>query len=213
MLHLLKDLRDDLPGTDGIKALSVVHGKGLLVLCHGHLLLLIYQLLDGIQGICHIGDTEALGACEIIDRTTFLYRLAPLDTVIYHTGEKRQRTAGGMGHINGIVCIYQQGDIVFLLLLVGIIELLKGGHVLHPACLYADLLSFIPSIGEYQFQGTAHIIEGCIMPSFRLPGLLGFHTTDDIVFPGVLQGKAPAQKGRNDHLIIVIGRQADACPG
>ncbi len=117
-----------------------------------------------------------------------------------------------MGHIDGIVRVHQQGDVVIHLLLIGIIELLKGSHVLHGPGLYANLLALVPAIGEHQLQGTAHVVERRVMPALRLPRFLGLHAADDIVVPGVLQGKASAQQRGDNDFIIVIRRQADACP-
>ncbi len=117
-----------------------------------------------------------------------------------------------MGHVDGVVRVHQQGDVVIHLFLIGVIELLKGSHVLHGPGLYADLLTLVPAVGEHQLQGAAHVVESRVMPAFRLPGLLGLHAADDIVIPGVLQGKASAQQRRDNDFIIVVRRQADARP-
>ena len=118
-----------------------------------------------------------------------------------------------MCHVNGIIRIYQQGNIIIHLLLIGIIELIKSGHVLHSTGLYTDFLTLVPSVGEYQFQRAAHIIECRIMPAFRLTGFLRLHTADNIIFPGILQCQSPAHQGRNNHFVIIIGRKPDTRPG
>ena len=118
-----------------------------------------------------------------------------------------------MSHVNGIVRIYQQRYIVFHLLFISIVKFFKRGHIFHVPCLYADLLPLIPSVGKYQFQRTAHIVEGRVMPPFRFACLLWLHTADDIVLPGVLQGQAPAQQGGDNHLVIIIGRKPDSRAG
>ena len=206
-IHFPKDFRDDFPCADSVEALPVIHGQCPLIFRHGHLFFVIYQFFNGIQGIRHIGDAEALGTGKIIDRPALLDGLSPLNAVVHHTGQKRQGTSGGMGHVDGIVRVHQKGYIVLHLLFVSIIKFLKGGHVFHRPGLYADFLPFVPSVGEHQFQRTAHVVESRVVPPFRLARLLGLHTADDIVLPGILQGQPPAHQGRNDYFVIVISRK------
>ena len=117
-----------------------------------------------------------------------------------------------MGSVNGIVRVHQKGDIVLHLFFIGVVKFLEGAHVLHPAGLESNLLPLVPSVGKHQFQGTAHVEKRRVMPPFRLPCLLGLHTADDIVLPGVFQGESPAQEGRNNHLVVIVGRQPDSRP-
>ncbi len=212
-MNLPKDLRDNLPRAHGVEALPVIHGQRPLVLRQRHLFLVKHQLLYGIQRIRHIGDAEALGPGEIVNRAALLDGLPPLNAVVHHTGQIRQGASGGMSHIDGIVRVHQQGNIVLHLLFVSVIKFLEAGHLLHSPGLDADLLPLVPSVREHQLQGTAHIVEGRVMPALRLAGLLGLHTADDIVLPGVLQGKPPAEQGGNDHLVIVISRKSYPCAG
>ncbi len=118
-----------------------------------------------------------------------------------------------MSRVNGIVRVYQQRNIVFLLLFIGIIKFFKGVHILHPACLGADLFPLVPAVGKYHLQRTAHIIKRRIMPAFRLSRLLRLHTAYDIIIPGILQAQSSAQQRGNNHLIIIVGRKSDSCPG
>ena len=96
-----------------------------------------------------------------------------------------------MGNVDGIVRIHQKGYVIVHLLLISIVKFFETGHVFHSAGLYADLLSLVPPVGEYQFQRTAHVVESRVMPAFGLAGLLGLHAANDIVFPGVLQSQSP----------------------
>ena len=116
-----------------------------------------------------------------------------------------------MSHINGIVRIDKQLDGIIHLHLVCMIEFLESLHLLHIACLRADLYAFVHAVGKYQFQRTAHIEKCGVMPAFGLACFLRLHTADDVVLPGILQCQPTAYQGRNDDFIIVICRQPDPC--
>ncbi len=91
-----------------------------------------------------------------------------------------------MGHVDGIVCVDQKGNVIRHLLLVSIEEFFEGLHLLHIAGLDTDLLTLIHTIGKYQFQRTAHVKESSVMPAAGLAGALRLYAADDIVFSGIL---------------------------
>ena len=115
-----------------------------------------------------------------------------------------------MGCINSIVRVYQQADAVLHLFLIGVKELIEGGHILHGPCLQANLLSLIPAVGENKLQRTAHVKERRIMPAFCFSRLLRFHAANDVVGPGILQRQSPVHQGRDDHFVIIVGRKPDS---
>ena len=55
-----------------------------------------------------------------------------------------------MGYINGIVCIYKQGNAVFHLLLICIVKIIKGFHPGNIASRNTNHLTLIHTIAKYK---------------------------------------------------------------
>ena len=193
--------------------MAVIVLQGLFVFSQGELLFVEHQLLDRVQRVGHVGHPKALGAGEVVDGAALLHRLAPADAVLDHARQEGQRAALGVGLVDGVVGIDQQAEHVVHLGLVGVIELLKALHILHLAGADGDLLALVHSVGEHQLQRAAHVEERGVMPTLGFAGLLGLHTADDVVIPGVLQGEPAAEQRRNDDFVVVIGGQTDAGAG
>ena len=118
-----------------------------------------------------------------------------------------------MGNVNGVICIYKQGNAVFHLLLISIVKLIKGFHLGNIAGRNTNHLTLIHTICKYKLQRTAHIKECCVMPAFSLAGLLGLNASDDIVLTGICQGKSSVLQCRDDYLVIVICRKSNTGSG
>ena len=116
-----------------------------------------------------------------------------------------------MCNINGIICIYKQGDEIFHLFLVCVIELVKALHLCDIASLNTNLHTFIHTIRENHLQWTAHVKECGIMPTFCLTCFLRFYTADDVILSGICKGKSPVLQCRDDNFIIIISRKSDSC--
>ena len=116
-----------------------------------------------------------------------------------------------MCDVDRVVRIHQQADKVIHLLLIGFIDFFKRGKLRRVARMRADLNVSVPAVVQGEFEGTAHVEECGVVPAVRLPRFLGFHAADDVVSTGVFQRKASRHQCGNNHLVVVIGGQADAC--
>ena len=211
LLKLLHNNGGDICCRLCIDTLAVVPCQSLLQLFHGHLLFFIYKLADRIQRICHVCNTKSLRTCKVINSSAFLNGFAPFQAVIHHTGKEWKRTSLRMCHINGIISIYKQGNEIFHLFLICIIELIEALHLCDIAGLDTDLYPFVHTIRENHLQRTAHVKECSVMPALCLTCLLRFYTADDVIFSGICKRKAAVLQCRNDNLIIVISRKSDSC--
>ena len=194
-----------------INTLAIVPCQSFLHLFHGNFLFFINKFTDRIQRICHVCNTKSLRAGKVINSASLLNGFTTFHAVIHHTGKEWKRTPLSMCHVNGIVCIYKQGNKIFHLFLICVIKLIKGLHLCDIACPDTDLDSFIHTIGENHLKRAAHIEECRIMPAVCLTGFLRFYASNDVIFPGICKRKSSVLQRRNDNLIIIISRKSDSC--
>ena len=71
-----------------------------------------------------------------------------------------------MRHINGIVRVHKQGNIVFHLLFISVVKFVKGFEIFHIACLDTGGNASVVAVGKYHFQRAAHVEERRVMPAF-----------------------------------------------
>ena len=115
-----------------------------------------------------------------------------------------------MSHVDGIVRIDEQGDRVIHLFLICVVELVEGLELGHVAGMHADKLALVHTVRKYEFERAAHVKERRIVPAFRLTSLLRLDAADNVVLARILQGESSAHQRRDNHLVVVIGRQAYA---
>ena len=183
--------------------------KRRLELRHRELVLFEHQLLDRVEGVRHIGDTEALRAGEVVHRTAALRRQTATDEILHHRGLKRQGATLRVRDVNRVIRVNHQADEVFRLLLVGLVKFLKGRHLGNIAGGDTHHLAVVHTVVEHQLHHAAHIEERGIVPTLGLAGALRLDAADDAVVTGILGGEAAADQRGNDDLVVVIGGQAD----
>ena len=139
---------------------------------------------------------------------TLLHALAVGDTIVDEAGLEGQGATDGVSGVNGVVSLGHHLNEELLLCLVGVEELLEGGHLQHVHGLGADLLALVHARGEYKLQRTNHVEEGGVVPAVGLVAGGGLYATDDAVATGILKGVAAGHHGGNDHLVVVEGGNA-----
>ena len=92
-----------------------------------------------------------------------------------------------MRHVDCVVGIDKQGNVIIHLLFIRVVKFVKGLEIFHVAGLDAGLYAVIVTVGEYHLKGSAHIEERRVVPAFRFTGFLRFHAADDIIIPRIFQ--------------------------
>ena len=73
--------------------------------------------------------------------------------------------------------------------------------------MHADKLALVHTVRKYEFERAAHVKERRIVPAFRLTSLLRLDAADNVILARILQGESSAHQRRDNHLVVVIGRQ------
>ena len=195
-----------------LRALEIIQ-DGFPKLRGGNLFLLKDQLLDGGQGVCHVGNAHLEAGNEVVDGSAFLDGLAPAYAVVGEGG------AEDIGHVplRGLVDGVFHDDAVAGhfpdSLVPGGQQLLIGFHVPEMAVVLGEALpgGEVHSAvhGAKQHPGEVDIAHACAAVA-PFAGHCRFHAADGAVVVGVLFLHSPVNKGRNDDFVVVQGGHAEA---
>ena len=117
-----------------------------------------------------------------------------------------------MCHIDRVIRVHKQLNRIFHLGFVSAVKLFKAIHLPDVSGFQPYLNARVHPVCKYKLQRTAHIEKRRVMPALGFSRLLRLYTSNNVVLPRILQRQSSADQRRNNNLVVIICRQADACP-
>ena len=176
--------------------------QSILQLCQRELLILEHVLLDAVQGVARIDDTNALRSGEVPDRAALLDGLALLDAALDQAGLERQRHAVAVCGIDAVVCLDHVPYEELHLLLECIDEVLDAGEIGDLARLRTDLIAECTAVVQRDIHDLCHVERACVMPAVVLVRDIRLHAAGRVVCTGNLQRDTAVDHRRDDDFIV-----------
>ena len=187
---------------------AVVPVQCFLELLHGDPLFIENEPLHSGEGICSGGQPPRADGAEVVDRSALCHVPGLVQAAVQERGDIR---AGELLCIDGILYADSLCNEIHTgnhLPLVSLPELLKGLKIFRVPCVRAHLGTHHPNLAavEDHLQGShkgdvvARGTPECVACGGR------FHTTDDGIVPGILQGVSAPLERRDHNIIVEQGR-------
>ena len=171
-------------------------------LCQRELVILEHVLLDRVQAVARINDTDALRSGEVPDCAAFLYRLALFDAALDQARLEGQRHQIAVRRVDAVIGLHHVPHEEFHLLLEGVHEVLDAGEVRDLARLRPDLVAECPAVVQRDVHDLCHVERAGVMPAVVLVRNIRLHAAGGVIGTRHAQRDAAVHHGRDDDFIV-----------